>query len=157
MDLDLIVALAALALALSIDVIQTRSIRGVDRFLKDSRDVGTQFGDWLLRKDKTPEGEEITNLEACSRVMGHSIANSFSMGLKGIQSGEARTVRGIERKILESMESPETKALLEYVDSIGVPRELAGIVYDQLQKRGLLDGIIKNNGSGVVGESGWKL
>lgn len=137
------------------DYFQFRGIRSLDNFLKGSRDVGQQFGDWLLSTEKQEDGSEVTNLGLCSRAVGHEIARSFSMATKGIASGEARLERGVERRVLEGLQSPEVNQLLEFCDKNGIDRDLAGTVYNILEKRGLLDGIIKNNGHTSGGSSTW--
>lgn len=117
--------------------------------------IGEQFGDWLLATEKTEEGKEISNLESCASLVGRQIAASFSMGLKGIASGEARTIRSVETKVIDALQTPESKALLEFADRAGIPRELAGVAYDILEKRGLLPQIMKNNGSEGGTSKGW--
>ena len=116
----------------------------VDAF--EMGNIGEQIGDWFLAR---PEGDDKpTNLEACASLIGHQIAGSFSMGLKGIASGESRTIKSVEKALLEGLQTPQTKALLEAADRLGVPRELAGVLYDVAEKRGLLPQIMKNNGQG---------
>jgi hypothetical protein len=104
--------------------------------------IGNQFGDWLLFAEK----DQPTNLERCATVVAHQIAQSVTMAARGVASGESRLARGVEQKIMEGIESPETKALLEFLDGIGINREYAGIAYDILEKRGILDRVLKNNG-----------
>lgn len=116
----------------------------IDEF--ESIDPGESFGNWLLTKQKQEDGSEISNLETCARLVGHQIAGSFSMGLKGIASGEARTVRSVENKIISTLQSPEAKALIGFCDQAGIPRDLASLTYEILEKRGLLTSVLKNNG-----------
>jgi len=155
LDISLVIALIALASALFIDIIQTRGIKSVDNFLKGSRDVGEQFGDWLLRKEKLEDGTETTNLALCGKVLGHEIAQHFSMSLKGMASGDARVYRNVEQKVIEGLQSPEAKALIGFADSIGVDRQYIGPLYEILEKRGLLNGIVKNDGHPQGSSTSW--
>lgn len=164
MDPIWLIAMASVAVtagALVVDLLQTRSIRKINsrieaesKTFEERGSIGEQFGGWLLATEKDAEGNEVTNLALCSKVVGHQIAQSFSMGLKGIASGEARTIRSVETKIMEGLKSPESKALMEFCDQIGLPRDLAGTAYDILEKRGLLPQILKNNGL-KEGSSSW--
>jgi hypothetical protein len=148
------IAVGITAVSSIVDFIQTYHIRKVQNKLNEVSEiweeggsVGDQFGKWLLAKEAP---DKPTNLEACASLVGHQIASSFSMGLKGIASGESRTLRSVERQVMESLEDPQVKQLLDYCDRAGIPRELAGTAYDILQKRGYLDklGLGKNDGEG---------
>lgn len=149
------VSTACLILFGLIDFKQWRALDKIETKIEafQQQDIGESFGEWLLDK---PAEDQATNLESCASLVGRQIAQSFSMGLKGMASGESRTVRSVEKAVLEGLQTPESKALMEFVDSIGVPRELAGIALNILQERGLLPQIMKNNGQGD-GSSGWKV
>ena len=80
---------------------------------------------------------------------------SVSMAAKGVISGTSREMKSIEKAVLEGLETPESKALMEFCDHIGIDRELAGGVLDVLGKRGLLPQILKNNGNQTTSGGGW--
>ena len=160
LDLPILTALCAIivtAAALVVDAIQTRSIRKINSKVEafQQQDIGASFGEWLLASEKTEDGKEITNLESMASLVGRQIAGSFKMGLQGIASGEARTIRAVEGKVIEALQTPESKALLEFADRAGIPKELAGVIYDIAERRGLLPQILKNNGQGSGESRSW--
>lgn len=160
LDLPILTALCAIivtAAALMVDAIQTRSIRKINSKVEafQQQDIGEAFGEWLLKKEKTEDGREITNLESCASLVGHQIAGSFSMGLKGIASGESRTIRGVESKLMAALQPEEFKAFNSLLERAGIPEDLAAVAYKILEQRGWLSNIIKNNGEGSGGERSW--
>lgn len=162
LDLPILVAICAIVVtfaALCVDAIQTRSIGKINAKVEafQAGNIGEQLGEWLLARQegKDPEGHEFpTNLEACASLVGRQIAGSFSMAAKGIVSGESRTLRSVEKAVLEGLQTPEAKALLSFCDQIGIDRSLAGTVMEILEKRGLSNVINKNNGGG---SGGWQV
>jgi len=159
LDISILVAICAVlvtAAALVIDALQTRSIRKINSKIEafEQQDVGESFGEWLLQRDgDNPESP--TNLEACASLVGKQIAGSFSMGLKGIASGESRTIRAVEQKLMEGLQTPEAKALIELADRLGIDRSLAGTLLDVLQKRGLNPEQLLNRNNGGGSASSW--
>lgn len=156
MDSNFVIALAALAtvlLALFIDALQTRAIRRINtRFDVEAKtyeergSIGEQFGDWLLSPSDEKEGSP-SNLEVMTTMVGRQIAGSFSAATKGIVSGDVRTFRSVEKAMLEGIQTPEAKALIEACDRFGIPHELGGVLLEAAHKHGLLQNILKNNGS----------
>lgn len=156
MDAFLITAMAAIvvtAMALLVDVQQTRTIRKINRrFDKEAEafeergTIGEQFGDWLLAKSGD-KPEDVSNLEVMTTLVGRQIAGSFSAAAKGIMSGDIRNYRRVEGAVLQGLETPETRALSELGERIGLGRDDLGILLEVLGKRGLLDKVgIGNNG-----------
>lgn len=146
------ISTACLILFGLVDFKQWRALHTIEKKVDEFHmgNIGDQFGAWLLNKDAE---DQPTNLEKCASVTAHQIAQSVTMAARGVVSGESRLARGVEQKIMEGLESPETKALLEFLDGVGVNREYAGIAYDILEKRGYLDKILKNNGHSSPGAS----
>lgn len=137
-----------------VDIKQWRALSKIEKKVDvfQMGNIGDQLGEWLL---DTEGPDQPTNLEKCSSLVGKQIAGSFSMGLKGIASGESRTIKSVEKALLEGMQTPETQALLEATDRLGLPRELAGILYDVAERRGLLDKVLKNNGHTGGDKTSW--
>lgn len=160
-DLPILTAICAILVtfaALCVDFIQTRSIRKINLKVEafQQQDIGEAFGNWLLKRQKV-EGsdEEITNFVVLARGVGHEIARSFSMAAKGIASGESRTIRSVEKAVLEGLRTPETSALLGFCDQIGVDRELAGTVLQVLETRGLLPKVLGQHQGQGNGGTNW--
>jgi hypothetical protein len=132
------------------DYFQWRGIRSINSKVEayESTDPGEAFGQWLLRKEKLEDGSEVTNLESCASLVGRQIAGSFKMGLAGIQSGEARIVKNVQNKVVAALQTPETKALMEFCDRAGIPEEYATVAYQLLDKMGMLPQALRNNGQG---------
>lgn len=169
LDLSILVAVCAIivtAAALCVDAWQTRSIGKINAKVAafQQQDIGESFGDWLIapcddEEHWTKSGHEgpiPTNLQLCASQVGSQIAGSFKMGLQGIASGEARTVRSVQNKIVEHLQTPETKALIDFCDNAGIPRELASVAYQILDKQGLLPKILRNNGQGGISDN-WQV
>lgn len=162
-DLSILVAICAVgvtAAALFIDALQTRAIRRINRRIEtesktfeERGSIGDQFGDWLLEPaDDKPDSP--TNLQVCASQVGSVIAHSFSMGLKGIKSGDERLERSLERKIIEGVQTPETKAILAACERFGIDPQYASLVIPIANKLGLLPNILKNDGSQEASKSG---
>lgn len=159
LDLPILTAMCAIIVtfaALCVDFIQTRSIRKINSKVEafQQTDIGESFGTWLLETQEREDGKKQTNLEAMASLVGHQIAGSFSMGLKGIASGESRTLRGVEQKMMEALQDPQITQLLGFCDQAGIDRGLAGTVLSIAQQRGFLDKILKNDGQGS-GSTSW--
>ena len=157
LDISILVAILAVivtAAAVFIDALQTRSIRKINLKVEafEQQDIGASFGEWLLTKEKE---DSPTNLEAMASLVGKQIAGSFSMGLKGIASDESRTIRAVEQKLMEGLQTPESKALIELADRLGIDRSLAGTLLDVLQKRGLNPEQLLNRNNGGGSASSW--
>jgi len=150
LDISILVAILAVivtAAAVFIDALQTRSIRKINLKVEafEQQDIGASFGEWLLTKEKE---DSPTNLEAMASLVGKQIAGSFSMGLKGIASGESRTVRGVQQKMMEALQDPEIEKLLGFCDSAGIDRGLADVVLNIAKQGGYLDKLLKKDGGG---------
>lgn len=162
MDSQLIMAFAALftvVLALLIDALQTRAIRTINQRFQDEAKafeergtIGEQFGDWLLTPSDDKQGSA-SNLEVMTTLVGRQIAGSFSAAAKGIVSGDVRTFRSVEKSMLEGLQTPESKALIEACDRFGIPRELGGVLLEAAQKHGLLPQLLKNDGQSGGGQT----
>lgn len=147
--------------ALVVDVLQTRSIRKINHLadeqaekFKENGTLGEQFLDALMEPADPQKPDGPTNLQVCAHQVGQVIAQSFSAATKGIMSGDIREYRSVERKLMEGLETPETKALMEACDRFGISRELAGVLLNAAAKNGLLPKIIGNNGQQSESKSG---
>jgi hypothetical protein len=156
-----VVSLACMVLFGIVDFKQWRGISTIQRKVEafESIDPGESFGDWLLApatlENGEPNPEGTTNLALCCRVAGHEIAGSFKMGIAGIASGESRIIKSVQNKVVAAVQTPETKALMQFCEQAGIPEEYATVAYGVLDKMGLLPKILKNNGQGSGGQGSW--